>query len=86
MANMDDIGEVNDDIKRVREAQSALLNDLYKAITETFNYQLQYSIVNLVEKGISVTIVAESFGITPARIYQIVDKFRKARRNDADIS
>jgi hypothetical protein len=70
---------MEDDIKRVREAQSKLLNDLYKAISETFNYQTQFAIVNLVEKGVSVTWLSEAFGITPARIYQIVDKFRKAK-------
>jgi hypothetical protein len=77
MESMDE--NLSEDIKRVREAQSQLLNDLYKAITETFNYQIQYGIFNLVEKGVSVTWIAEAFGITPARIYQIVDKFRKSK-------
>ena len=80
MCGMEENDEVNDDIKRVREAQSLLLNDLYKAITETFNYQIQYAITNLVERGISVTVVAQSFGITPSRIYQIVDRFRKMKQ------
>lgn len=65
------------DIREVREEQSKLLNQLYKAISETFNYQLQYGIVHLAEKGVSVTWLAEAFGVTPARIYQIIDKFRK---------
>jgi hypothetical protein len=76
----------SDEIKRVREAQSQLLNELYKAITETFNYQLQYGIVNLIERGVSVTIIGQSFGITPARIYQIVDKFRKMKAEELTIT
>lgn len=70
------------DIKEVRQEQSKLLNELYKVISETFNFQLQHGIVALVDKGVSVTWIAEAFGLTPARIYQIVDKFRKMNKDD----
>ena len=64
-------------IDEVREAQSELLNELYKQISKSFNYQLQHGIVYLAKKGISVTLMARAFGLTPARIYQIIDRFEK---------
>ena len=64
-------------IDEVREAQSGLLNELYKQISKSFNYQLQHGIVYLAKKGMSVTQLGRAFGITPARIYQIIDKFNQ---------
>ena len=65
--------EIND----IREAQSELLNELYKQITKTFSYQLQYGIVLLAKRGVRSHLLAEAFGLTPARVYQIVDRFEK---------
>ena len=65
------------DINEIRTAQSELLNELYKQITKTFSYQLQYGIVFLAKKGVSSYQMAEAFGLTPARIYQIIDRFEK---------
>ena len=65
------------DVNEVRQAQSELLNELYKQISKSFNYQLQHGVVYLAKKGISVTQMAKAFGLTPARIYQIIDRFEK---------
>jgi DNA-binding MarR family transcriptional regulator len=65
------------DIQEIREAQSELLNELYKQISKSFNYQLQHGITYLAKKGVNVVQMAEAFGLTPARIYQIVDRFDK---------
>jgi predicted nucleotide-binding protein (sugar kinase/HSP70/actin superfamily) len=62
-------------VNEVREAQSELLNELYKQISKSFNYQLQHGIVFLAKKGTSVTLMSRAFGLTPARIYQIIDRF-----------
>jgi len=64
-------------IEEVRQAQSELLNDLYKQITMSFNYQLQHGITFLAKKGVNVHFIAEAFGLTPARVYQIIDRFEK---------
>jgi transposase len=63
------------DVNEVRKAQSELLNELYKQISKSFNYQLQHGVVYLAKKGVSVTEMARAFGLTPARIYQIIDRF-----------
>jgi hypothetical protein len=68
-------------IDEVRQAQSELLNELYKQVSKTFNYQLQHGIVYLAKSGISVTLMSRAFGLTPARIYQIIDKFDKEEIN-----
>jgi|WetSurSiteA1Bulk_404760.scaffolds.fasta_scaffold06581_4 hypothetical protein len=68
-------------IEEIRQAQSELLNELYKQISKSFNYQIQYGIVFLAKKGVNVHMMAEAFGITPARIYQIIDRFEKEGTN-----
>ena len=65
------------DVNEVRQAQSELLNELYKQISKSFNYQLQHGIVFLAKKGVRPHLMAEAFGLTPARIYQIIDRFEK---------
>ena len=65
------------DVQAVRELQSEKLNELYKELTVMFNYQLQYGITYLAEKGVNVGVMADAFGLTTARIYKIIDKVRK---------
>jgi hypothetical protein len=74
---MPGMGTPNPSIEEIRQAQSELLNELYKQISKSFNYQLQHGIVYLAKKGVNVNMMAEAFGITPARIYQIIDHFDK---------
>lgn len=65
------------DMDELRKEQGEKLNELYKELTISFNYQLQYGIAYLADKGFNVGIMADAFGMTPARLYQIIDKIRK---------
>lgn len=71
------MGTPNPSIEEIRQAQSELLNELYKQISKSFNYQLQHGIVYLAKKGVSAYMMADAFGLTPARIYQIIDRFEQ---------
>lgn len=72
------------DLDKLRKIQGEKLNQLYKEVTLTFTYQLQYGITYLAEQGVNVGLMADAFGMTPARVYQIIDKVRKENDDDGD--
>ena len=74
---MDESG-VSTKILTYRKEQTETLNEMYKRLTELFNFQLNLGIYRLVMRGkVSAADVADAFDLSPQRVYSLVNKFKE---------
>lgn len=65
-------------VESFKREQIALLNDMYKRLTALYTFERNLIIYRLVMRGkAKQSDIAEAWGVTPMRVHQILEKFRK---------